>query len=86
MFFIFISALFLMINRSPCNIRHPEYTELFSRLMERSTLLPQDLDFEHVILENALENVVRKYRRHLQIIKPALEMLLQQVEQVGNKK
>jgi len=41
----------------------------------------QDLDFEHVILENALENVVRKYRRHLQIIKPALEMLLQQVEQ-----
>jgi hypothetical protein len=42
----------------------------------------QDLDFEHVILENALENVVRKYRRHLQIIKPAMEMLLQQIEQV----
>ena len=42
----------------------------------------QDLDFEHVILENALENVVRKFRRHLQIIKPALEMLLQQIEQV----
>ena len=31
---------------------------------------------------NALENVVRKFRRHLQIIKPALEMLLQQIEQV----
>merc|ERR1712130_662782 len=31
--------------------------------------------------ENALENVVRKFRRHLQIIKPALEMLLQQIEQ-----
>lgn len=41
----------------------------------------QDLDFEHVILENALENIVRKFRRHLQIIKPALEMLLQQIEQ-----
>ena len=35
-----------------------------------------------MILENALENVVRKFRRHLQIIKPALEMLLQQIEQV----
>merc|ERR1712179_310594 len=40
----------------------------------------QDLAFEHVILENALENVVRKFRRHLQIIKPALEMLLEQIE------
>ena len=45
-------------------------------------LLRQDLAFEHVILENALEKVVRKFRRHLQIIKPALEMLLQQIEQV----
>ena len=38
------------------------------------------LDFEHVILEYALENVVQKFRRHLQIIKPALEMLLHQIE------
>merc|ERR1719154_787160 len=38
-------------------------------------------DFEQVVLETALENVVSKYSRHLQIIKPALEMLLQQVEQ-----
>ena len=37
-------------------------------------------DFEQVVLETALENVVQKFRRHLQIIKPALEMLLQQVE------
>ena len=40
----------------------------------------QDLDFEHIVLENALEHVVRKFRRHLQIIKPSLEMLLQQIE------
>ena len=31
------------------------------------------------MLETALENVVSKYSRHLEIIKPALEMLLQQV-------
>jgi len=37
-------------------------------------------DFEQVVLETALENVVSKYSRHLEIIKPALEMLLQQVE------
>lgn len=36
--------------------------------------------FEHTILENALEYVVQKYRRHLQIIKPALEILLEQIE------
>jgi len=38
-------------------------------------------DFEHVILESALENVVNKFRRHITIKKPALEMLLQQIEQ-----
>jgi len=38
-----------------------------------------DLDFEHVILENVLENVVGKFRKHLQTIKPALEILLQQI-------
>ena len=36
-------------------------------------------DFEQVVLETALENVVAKFSRHLEIIKPALEMLLQQV-------
>lgn len=38
-------------------------------------------EFEHVILESALENVVNKFRRHITIKKPALEMLLQQIEQ-----
>ena len=32
-------------------------------------------DFEQVILETALKNVVQKFRRHLQIIKPTLEIL-----------
>jgi len=41
----------------------------------------RDQDFEHIILECALENVVHKFRRHLRIKKPALEMLLQQIEQ-----
>jgi hypothetical protein len=35
-----------------------------------------------MVLESALGNVVRKHRRHLQIIKPALDMLLQQIEKV----
>jgi len=50
---------------------------------ERSKLYPgsfQELDFEHTVLESALESVAGKFRRHLQIIKPALEMLLQEVE------
>eukprot|EP00092_Neocalanus_flemingeri_P018980 GFUD01020565.1.p1 GENE.GFUD01020565.1~~GFUD01020565.1.p1 ORF type:complete len:412 (+),score=123.55 GFUD01020565.1:27-1262(+) len=38
-------------------------------------------NFEHVILETALENVVSKFRRHFNIMKPALEMLLQQTEE-----
>ena len=39
---------------------------------ERSKLFPgsfQELDFEHTVLESALESVVGKFRRHLQIIK-----------------
>jgi len=47
-------------------------------LYQKST---DSLDFEHVILENALENIVCKFRKHLQGIKPALETLLHQVEQ-----
>ena len=38
-------------------------------------------NFEHVVLETALENVVSKFKRHFNIIKPALEMLLQQTEE-----
>ena len=48
------------------------------RLLHQKSVQYQD--FEQVILETALENVVQKFRRHLQIIKPALDMLLQQVE------
>ena len=41
-----------------------------------------DMDFEHVVLEAALEQVLRRFRRHLQIIQPAINMLLLEVEKV----
>ena len=33
-----------------------------------------------IVLEAALDHVVRKFGRHLQIIKPSVEMILQQIE------
>merc|ERR1719154_517186 len=48
------------------------------RLLSQKSVQYQD--FEQVVMETALENVVSKFSRHLEIIKPALEMLLQQVE------
>merc|ERR1711936_1133299 len=39
-----------------------------------------DQDFEHIVLEKAIEMVVDKFKKHLQIMKPALELLLQQIE------
>ena len=39
-----------------------------------------NLDFEHIVLEYALKNVVQKFRRHLQMTKPVLEMQLQVTE------
>jgi hypothetical protein len=41
----------------------------------------QILDFEHLVPEQALEDVVRVFRNHLGSIKHALELLLQQLEQ-----
>merc|ERR1712012_1349277 len=40
----------------------------------------QDRNFELLVLEAALDHVVRKFGRHLQIIKPSVEMILQQIE------
>jgi len=40
----------------------------------------QDQNFELIVLESALDHVVRKFGRHLQIIKPSVEMILQQIE------
>ena len=45
--------------------------ETTMRLLRQKNVQYQD--FEQVILETALENVVKKFRRHMQIIKPALE-------------
>eukprot|EP00092_Neocalanus_flemingeri_P002018 GFUD01002151.1.p1 GENE.GFUD01002151.1~~GFUD01002151.1.p1 ORF type:complete len:420 (-),score=120.15 GFUD01002151.1:146-1405(-) len=41
----------------------------------------KEQDFEHVMIEKAMENVVEKFKKHLQIMKPALELLLQQIEE-----
>ena len=39
----------------------------------------QKTDFEHIVLESSLDNVVKKFQRHLEIIKPALDVLLHKV-------
>lgn len=39
----------------------------------------QKTDFEHIVLESSLDNVVKKFKRHLEIIKPALDVLLHKV-------
>jgi len=46
---------------------------------DRFSLMEQD--FEHIVLEKAIESVVEKFRKHLQIIKPALNLLLQEIEE-----
>jgi len=38
-------------------------------------------DFEHIVLETALASVVNKFNRHLEIIKPPLDVLLQEITQ-----
>lgn len=43
--------------------------------------LHTSLDFEHIVLETALSNIVKKFHRHLEIIKPPLDALLQQIAQ-----
>lgn len=40
-----------------------------------------NIEFEHNILESALRDVVNKFKRHLRIKRPALEMLLHQIEE-----
>ena len=45
----------------------------------KSSLSEKETYFEHVILESCLSNVTKKFKRHLEIIKPALDVLLQQI-------
>jgi len=42
--------------------------------------LAHQQDFEHIVLEAALSNIVRRFKRHLEIIKPALEVLLTNIQ------
>ena len=39
----------------------------------------QRTDFEHIILESCLDNIVKKFRRHMKLMKPALDALLQKI-------
>ena len=54
--------------------------ELSKANEESSIKLPHQKIIQYQDFEQVLLNIVQKFRRHLQIIKPALEMLLQQIE------
>ena len=41
----------------------------------------QHMDFEHVVLEHALNNITSWFSRHVWLTKPALELLLQKITQ-----
>ena len=59
-----------------------EFSEMkVLKLLKKDSNQEHYQNFEHVVLETALEHVVKKFRRHFSIIKPALEMLLQQTEE-----
>jgi len=44
-------------------------------------VIPPSTDFEHIVLEAALSNIVNKFNRHLEIIKPPLDGLLLEIAQ-----
>ena len=41
----------------------------------------KSMSFEHVVLEQSLSNVTNKFQRHIELTKPALDTLLQQITQ-----
>lgn len=45
-----------------------------------SQISRNEQDFEHIVIEKAIESVVEKFTKHLQIVKPALDVLLQEIE------
>merc|ERR1719334_2741877 len=45
------------------------------------SLYSSSIDFEHIVLESALSNIVKKFHRHLEIIQPPLDILLQEIAQ-----
>ena len=52
--------------------------EEFHRLLTNDI---RTMDFEHVVLEQALCNITARFSRHVWLTKPALELLLQQITQ-----
>ena len=47
----------------------------------KSSLIDKETSFEHIVLECCLDHITKKFKRHLEIIKPALDVLLQQIAQ-----
>jgi len=54
----------------------PDLRAEFHRLITSDI---ERMDFEHVVLEQALSHVTARFSRHVWLTKPALEMLLQQI-------
>ena len=82
--FIFhMEHLKLLCFADRCLVFNPQdkATERFMADVTRAQSFQNAVDFEHMLLEIAFESVINKFRRHIKIKKPALEMLLQQIEQ-----
>ena len=81
--FIFhMEHLKLLCFADRCLVFNPQdkATERFMADVTRAQSFHNTVDFEHMVLEIAFESVINKFRRHIKIKKPALEMLLQQIE------
>ena len=57
------------------SLKNHSITQYYQNSRDKKT------DFEHIVLESSLHNVVKKFKRHLEIIKPALDTLLQTIAQ-----
>ena len=64
-----------------CDGALPKYSKSNNSISSyyRCSLSDGESYFEHIILENCLSHVTKKFKRHLEIIKPALDVLLQQI-------
>ena len=68
-------------NISECDGAIPKYSKSNNSISSyyRCSLSDRESYFEHIILESCLSHVTKKFKRHLEIIKPALDVLLQQI-------
>ena len=68
-------------NISECNGSLSKFSKTNNTIASyyKSSLSERESYFEHIILESCLSHVTKKFKRHLEIIKPALDVLLQQI-------